>query len=108
MRYSTQDRSQRRVPRHPWSQHVTSNISQSYPYSSESEAERAAAIRATAAAHDGLDVTIAADSLPLDAGERWWTWYHGGCGGTLHAAGFARERHAMYVACDRCGKTALR
>ena len=87
---------------------MTSNISQSYPYSSESEAERAAAIAAAVAAHEGLDATIAADSVPLDAQDRWWVWYHGGCGGHLHAAGYARERHAMYAACDRCGKTALR
>ena len=87
---------------------MTSNISQSYPYSSESEAERAAAIAASVAAHPGLDATIAADSTPLDAHDRWWTWFHAGCGGYLHAAGYARERHAMYAACDRCGKTALR
>jgi hypothetical protein len=87
---------------------VTSNISQSYPYSSETEAERAAAVQATLAAHDGLDVTIASDSVPLDAEDQWWTWHHAGCGGTFHAAGYARDRHAMYVVCDRCGTTALR
>ena len=87
---------------------MTSNISQSYPYSSESEAERAAAIAAAVAGHEGLDATIAADSVPLDAQDRWWVWYHGDCGGHLHAAGYARERHGMYAACDRCGKTALR
>ena len=87
---------------------MTSNISQSYPYSSETEDDRAAAVASTTAAHDGLDVTIAAESVPLGAEERWWTWHHAGCGGTLHAAGYARDRHAMYVVCDRCGKTALR
>jgi hypothetical protein len=95
---------------------VTSNISQSYPYSSESEVERAAAVDATVAAHAGLDVTIAgesspldaSESSPLDAGERWWTYHHAGCGGTFHTAGYARDQHAIYVACDRCGKTALR
>ncbi len=87
---------------------MTSNIGQSYPYSSASEADRAAAVTATTAAHDGLDVTIASESVPLDGADRWWTWYHGGCGGTLHAAGYSRDRHAMYVVCDRCGKTALR
>jgi hypothetical protein len=87
---------------------VTSNISQSYPYSSESEVERAAAVDATVAAHAGLDVTIAGESSPLDAGERWWTYHHAGCGGTFHTAGYARDQHAIYVACDRCGKTALR
>ncbi len=87
---------------------MTSNISQSYPYASETEEERATAVTTTLSAHDGLDVTIAAESVPLDAGARWWTWHHGGCGGTLHAAGYARDRHAMYVVCDRCGTTALR
>jgi hypothetical protein len=97
---------------------VTSNISQAYPYSSETEAEREAAVAATVAAHAGLDVTIAGeatpldpsppDSAPLDPSERWWTYHHAGCGGTLHAAGYARDRHAVHVVCDRCGKTALR
>ena len=87
---------------------MTSNISQAYPYSSESEVERAAAVAATIAAHPGLDVTIAADSSPLDTGDRSWTYHHAGCGGILHAAGYARDQHAVYVVCDRCGKTALR
>jgi hypothetical protein len=97
---------------------VTSNISQAYPYSSETEAERAAAVTATVSAHAGLDVTVAGESTPLDStplgsarldsGERWWTYQHAGCGGTLHVAGYARDRHAVYVVCDRCGKTALR
>jgi hypothetical protein len=87
---------------------VTSNVSQSYPYSSETDAERAAAVAATLAAHDGLDVTLAAESTPLDANDRWWTYHHGGCGGTLHVAGYARERHAVVTVCDRCGKTTLR
>jgi len=92
---------------------VTSNISQAYPYSSETEAERAAAVAATVSAHAGLDVTVAGESTPLastplDPGERWWTYQHAGCGGTLHAAGYARDKHAVYVVCDRCGKTALR
>lgn len=87
---------------------MTSNISQAYPYSSETEAERAAAVAATVAAHDGLGSTIAGESSPLDPGERWWTYHHGGCGGTLHVAGYAQDLHAAYVVCDRCGKSALR
>jgi hypothetical protein len=92
----------------PGSQDVTSNISQSYPYSSETESARGAAVAATIAAHEGLDVTIAAESIGLGSEDRWWTYHHAGCGGTLHAAGYARERHALFVVCDRCGKTALR
>jgi hypothetical protein len=87
---------------------VTSNVSQSYPYSSESDAERAAAVAAAVAAHEGLDATLATESLPVDAGDRWWTYHHAGCGGTLHVAGCARDRHAVVTVCDRCGKTALR
>ena len=87
---------------------MSSNVSQSYPYSSETEAERAAAIATIVAARSELAATLAAEATPLGAGERWWTYHHGGCGGTLHVAGHARERHAVVVACDRCGKTALR
>lgn len=87
---------------------MTSNISQAYPYSSETEAERAAAIAAAVAAHESLAAALAAEATPLDERERWWTYHHAGCGGTLHVAGYAREKHAVVVACDRCGRTALR
>jgi hypothetical protein len=87
---------------------VTSNISQAYPYSSETEAERAAALDAILAAHEGLGAALAAESIPPDEGDRWWTYQHAGCGGTLHVAGYAREKHAVLTACDRCGTTALR
>ncbi|MCU0478507.1 MAG: hypothetical protein MUE92_07190 [Chloroflexi bacterium] len=87
---------------------MTSNVSQSYPYSSETEAERSAAVAAALVAHEGLDVALAAESTPLDENERWWTYHHAACGGTLHVAGYARERHAVVTVCDRCGKTALR
>lgn len=87
---------------------MTSNVAQSYPYSSETEDQRATAVAGTLAAHEGLDVTLATESSPLDPGDRWWTYHHAGCGGTLHVAGYARERHAVVTACDRCGKTALR
>jgi hypothetical protein len=87
---------------------VTSNISQSYPYSSETEAERAAAVTAAIAAHPGLDAMIASEAVPVDAGDTWWTYHHGGCDGTFHVAGYALDRHAVYVVCDRCGKPSLR
>lgn len=87
---------------------MTSNISQAYPYSSETEGERAAAVAATLAANEGLDAKLAGEASPLDEQDRWWTYHHAGCGGTLHVAGYARERHAVVVVCDRCGKTALR
>lgn len=87
---------------------MTSNISQAYPYASETEAERAAAVAATLTAHDGAEAALAAESTPLDARDRWWTYHHAGCGGLLHVAGYAREKHAVVVICDRCGRTALR
>jgi hypothetical protein len=87
---------------------VSSNASQSYPYSSETEVERAAAVAAIVAATDGLAARLDAEASPPHAGERWWTYHHGGCDGTLHVAGYARERRAVVAVCDRCGRTALR
>jgi hypothetical protein len=87
---------------------VTSNISQAYPYSSETEAQRTAALDAILATHESLGAALTAESIPLDDGDRWWTYHHAGCGGTLHMAGYAREKHAVVAVCDRCAKTALR
>src|SRR3990172_2740004 len=53
---------------------VTSNVGQSYPYTSESEPERAKRITALVAAREGLDAKLAAETTPLDANERWWVW----------------------------------
>lgn len=90
---------------------MTSNVGQSYPYSSETEPERAAEIAALAATRAGLADKLAAETTPLDARERWWTWKcpSPGCPGFLHAAGYARDLHAVYVVCDgTCAKTFLR
>jgi hypothetical protein len=90
---------------------VTSNVGQNYPYTSETEAERAARIASLVEARDGLDATIAAEATPLDAGDRWWVWKcpTTGCPGLLHAAGYALEKHAVFVVCDgTCAKTFLR
>ena len=90
---------------------MTSNVGQNYPYSSETEAERAAAVGALAAAREGLEATISAETTPLDARDRWWTWKcpTAGCRGFLHAAGYARDLHAVWVVCDgTCAKTFLR
>ena len=76
---------------------MTSNVSQSYPYSSETEAERAD--------------RIAAETTPLDEGERRWVYKcpTAGCPGLLHAAGYALDHHAVFVVCDgTCAKTFLR
>lgn len=89
---------------------MSSNIGQNYPYSSETEAERLAAVETATAARDGLGGEIRAGSVPLDAQERWWTWCcrRKGCGGVVHAAGYARDNRAVFVVCDRCGSTSLR
>jgi len=90
---------------------VTSNVGQNYPYTSETEEQRAAAIGALVRSRDGLAATLEAETSPLDENERWWVWKcpTKGCPGLLHAAGYARDLHALYVVCDgTCGKTFLR
>jgi hypothetical protein len=90
---------------------VTSNVSQSYPYMSETEAERAAVINRLVTEREGLADTIRGDATPLDQNDRWWVWKcpTKGCPGLLHAAGYAMDKHALYVVCDgTCAKTFLR
>lgn len=90
---------------------MTSNVGQSYPYTSETGAEREAAIARLVDAREGLADQIAAETTPLGHDPRWWVWKcpTGGCPGLLHAAGYARDRHAVWVVCDgTCGKTFLR
>ena len=90
---------------------MTSNVGQNYPYSSESEAERAARVATAVEAQAGLADKVAAETTPLDARDRWWTWKcpTSGCKGILHVAGYARDLHAVYVVCDgTCAKTFLR
>ena len=90
---------------------VTSNVGQNYPYTSEPEADRAAAVARLVGEREGLAATLAAESTPLDENERWWVWKcpTKGCPGLLHAAGYAAEKHAVYVVCDgTCAKTFLR
>lgn len=90
---------------------MTSNVSQSYPYTSESESERADQIATLLATREDLAAKLAAETTPLDGNERWWVWKcpTKGCAGLLHVAGYAVEKHAVYVVCDgTCGKTYLR
>ena len=90
---------------------MTSNVGQNYPYSSETEGDRASRIAALVAAQAGLTEKLAAETTPLDARERWWTWKcpTAGCAGILHVAGYARDLHAVYVICDgTCAKSFLR
>ena len=90
---------------------MTSNVSQNYPYTSESEAERASWIAALVSAKEELAGKLAEETTPLDANDRWWVWKcpTKGCPGLLHVAGYAVDKHAVYVVCDGvCGKTFLR
>ena len=90
---------------------MSSNVAQSYPYTSETDADRSAVIANLVKERDGLADKLAAETTPLDANERWWVWKcpTPGCPGLLHAAGYAAEKHAVYVVCDgTCAKTFLR
>lgn len=89
---------------------MSSNISQNFPYSSESEEERAAQVARAFAATEGLAEKVRSEASPLGRGERWWVWKcaTSGCSGLLHSAGYARNARAVYTVCDTCGKTFLR
>jgi hypothetical protein len=68
---------------------VTSNVGQNYPYTSETEAERASAIDALVKARSELGEQLATEATPVDDNERWWVWKcpTKGCRGLLHVAG---------------------
>lgn len=90
---------------------MTSNVSQSYPYTSESEADRASRIASLVEAREDLAAKLAAETTPLDGNDRWWVWKcpTPACPGLLHVAGYAVEKHAVYVVCDgTCARTFLR
>ena len=90
---------------------MTSNVSQSYPYTSETEPQRADALATLIGAREDLAGKLATEATPLDNHERWWVWKcpTNGCAGLLHTAGYAAEKHALYVVCDgTCAKTFLR
>jgi uncharacterized protein YcaQ len=91
---------------------VTANVGQNYPYTSESDAERAAAVGRLVGNRADLGPKIAAETTPVQDGEdRWWVWKcpTAACDGLLHVAGYAKDLHALYVVCDGvCGKTFLR
>ena len=96
---------------------MSSNVAQSYPYSTETESERAAKIEALSAQFDGLSDRIAAETDPVvydqpnEPGRphRMWVFV---CpkhvSARLHVAGYARERHALFAVCDEGGETYLR
>ncbi len=96
---------------------MTSNVAQSYPYTTETEQDRAAAVERAVGRFGDLADKIAAESEPLpDAGpdepgkpHRSWVFV---CpthiDGRLHIAGYAKERRAVYTVCDEGGETYLR
>ena len=90
---------------------VTSNVSQNYPYTSETEASAPTSVAALVAAARISAAKLAAETTPLDDNERWWVWKcpTPGCPGLLHVAGYAPRSTRVYVVCDgTCGKTFLR
>lgn len=97
---------------------MSTNVAQSYPYRTETEAERAAAVSAALNRFDGLGDRIAAESTPLpelgpeEPGQPhlWWVFVcpRDDFSGRLHVAGYAGERRALYTVCDTCGQTFLR
>ncbi|CAN5718085.1 hypothetical protein BH18CHL1_BH18CHL1_07060 [soil metagenome] len=97
---------------------MSSNVSQSYPYASETESERAVAVEQAKAKFEGLADKIGAEATPVGhvgpadhgAPARWWVWVcpRDDFSGRLHVAGYARDRHALYAVCDTCGSTYLR
>ncbi len=96
---------------------MSSNVSQNYPYSSESEEQREAAVAAAFEANDGVADRVASESKPLGEVEpaehggpvKWWVWVCPKCiEGRLHTAGYLRDRHGLYVVCDACGDTSAR
>ena len=73
--------------------------------------DRAATIASLTANRDGLGDTLKAETTPVDENERWWVWKcpTAGCPGLLHVAGYALDKHALFVVCDgTCAKTFLR
>lgn len=90
---------------------MSSNVGQSYPYSSETDCERSATIARLVGTRESLAATIGTETTPLDENERWWVWKcpSAGCSGFLHVAGYARDLHAVFTVCDgTCAKTFLR
>ena len=93
---------------------MSSNVGQNYPYTSQSGAERARAVGAIIETHPELADKIAAETTsidPTDGNDRWWVWKcpTKGCPGFLHVAGYALDKHALYVVCDgTCALTFLR
>ena len=57
---------------------MTSNVGQNYPYSSETESERAAAIAALVASREGLADKLTSETTPVDERERLYQEFREG------------------------------
>jgi hypothetical protein len=96
---------------------VSSNTGQNYPYSSETEDQRAAVIARLTGEFADLGERIGKETTGLEtlppaepgAPHRWWVFV---CpqhiDGRLHVAGYALEKHALYTVCDKGGESFLR
>ena len=97
---------------------MTTNVSQNYPYGSETEDQRSAAVEGAFERFEGLRDRVAADTTPLEprqqedhgAPTRWWVWVcpKDDFTGRLHVAGYPRDKHGVYTVCDTHGDTYLR
>ena len=76
---------------------MTSNVGQNYPYTSESEAERAARIAKLVAEREGLadNARGRGDAARRERPLVGLEVPDEGLPGLLHAAGYAREKHAV-------------
>jgi len=96
---------------------MSSNVAQSYPYTTETDAERQAAVAAAVENFEGLRDKIAAEADPLpdpgpaEPGKPHLSWVFvcpKDVTGRLHVAGYAKERKGLYTVCDEGGETYLR
>ena len=97
---------------------MSSNVAQSYPCKTETEAERAAAVVRAVEQFEGLGDKIKSEADPLpdpgpdEPGRPHLSWVfvcpRDDFSGRLHVAGYARERKALFTVCDTCGETYLR
>jgi hypothetical protein len=96
---------------------VSSNVGQNYPYTSETEADRAAVVErlkqqfSDLAERIGKEASVLPELPPAEPGapHRWWVFV---CpqhvDGRLHVAGYALDKHALYTVCDQGGESRLR
>lgn len=96
---------------------MSSNVGQNYPYTTETEEQRAAAVAravdqfADLAERIGRESSPLAELPPAEPGQPHLFWVfvcpqH--IDGRLHVAGYALEKHGLYTVCDLGGESFLR